>query len=82
MNAYLAFRATLLAVHRFNHNATAPITSILCPGLGTAVGLMPPARCASQMRMAHDWIIGGARPALTHIGLRQHHRIEFTMTRE
>lgn len=81
MNAYLAFRASLLAVQRFNRTADAPIRSLLCPGLGTAVGLMPPGRCASQMRMAHDWVLGDQRPPLSGVSLRTHQQIEYAMAR-
>lgn len=50
VNAYLAFRAVILAVEK--HNSTPgnePIRSVLCPGLGTAVGRMPAERCAYQV---------------------------------
>ena len=30
------------------------ITSVLCPGLGTAVGRMPVKQCAFQMRQAYE----------------------------
>lgn len=43
-NAYLAFRAALRVAE--DHPE---IESILCPGLGTAVGQMPHYRCARQM---------------------------------
>jgi O-acetyl-ADP-ribose deacetylase (regulator of RNase III) len=66
VNAYLAFRAALKAVAK--HNAQEPricaltgmahyqpqIKSILCPGLGTAVGNMNFAVCAAQMRAAYN----------------------------
>ncbi|XP_065907689.1 uncharacterized protein aq_987-like [Dysidea avara] len=61
VNAYLAFRCILREV--LAHNATAaerkvpPINSILCPGLGTAVGCMPHEKAAMQMRIAYDAII-------------------------
>ncbi|XP_060604663.1 uncharacterized protein LOC132757408 [Ruditapes philippinarum] len=52
-NAYLAFRAIILAVWKFNEsNPADPIRSVLCPGLGTAVGYMPRDRCAYQMLRA------------------------------
>jgi O-acetyl-ADP-ribose deacetylase (regulator of RNase III) len=54
VNAYVAFRAVLLAARR--HNASrpeVPIHSLLCPGLCTGVGAMPPRRCAAQMRVAY-----------------------------
>ncbi|XP_050392539.1 uncharacterized protein LOC126811114 [Patella vulgata] len=55
VNSYLAFRAVILAVKKFNTgNPTNPIKSVLCPGLGTAVGRMPADRCAYQMKNAFD----------------------------
>ncbi|CAG2202750.1 unnamed protein product [Mytilus edulis] len=48
-NAFLAFRATIIAVEKHNRNPeNEPIRSVLCPGLGTAVGRMPFDRCAFQ----------------------------------
>jgi len=57
LNAYLAFRAALLAIAA--HNAAQPsgqIRSLLVPGLGTGVGRMEPERCAAQMRLAYDQV--------------------------
>lgn len=57
VNAYLAFRAVIRAVKEHNkaeQNTQNQITSVLCPGLGTAVGRMPPRRCAFQMRQAFE----------------------------
>lgn len=51
-NAYLAFRAALIAVRRHNASNPQQIQSILCPGLGTAVGRMAPRTCARQMLAA------------------------------
>lgn len=53
VNAYLAMRAALLAVRR--HVQEPRIETLLCPGLGTAVGRMPPERAARQM--AHAWAV-------------------------
>jgi len=53
-NAYVAFRAILLSVRR--HNAIEgmkQIRSLLCSGLCTGIGAMPPRRCAAQMRIAY-----------------------------
>jgi O-acetyl-ADP-ribose deacetylase (regulator of RNase III) len=50
LNAYLAFRAALLACAR--HEAR--VASIVCCGLGTGIGAMEPARCAAQMRIAFE----------------------------
>ena len=77
VNPYMAFRATLQAVKKFNINAKIHadkenklwcdtekyipvepkvINSILCPGLGTAVGGMDVNIAAFQMRAAYDSI--------------------------
>ena len=61
VNAYLAFRAVLRAVMKYNQD-DAEIGSILCPGLGTAVGRMPPRRCALQMRQAYDEVLKNTTP--------------------
>jgi O-acetyl-ADP-ribose deacetylase (regulator of RNase III) len=52
-NAYVAFRAILLAVRRHNATNKRPIRSLLCPGLCTGVGAMPARRAAAQMRIAY-----------------------------
>jgi O-acetyl-ADP-ribose deacetylase (regulator of RNase III) len=55
VNAYLSFRAALLAVARHNAAAgTAAIRRLLVPGLGTGIGAMDARRCAAQMRIAFD----------------------------
>ncbi|MCO4746768.1 MAG: macro domain-containing protein [Proteobacteria bacterium] len=51
-NAYLAFRAALLAAEAHNGSGADAIETVLCPGLATAVGRMPAARCAYQMHAA------------------------------
>lgn len=62
INAYLAFRAVLLAVRRFNEaSPERRIDSLVCPGLGTGIGGMAPERCALQMRMAYRQVTGPAR---------------------
>ncbi len=55
LNAYLAFRAAMLAATR------AGVTSLVCCGLGTGIGAMEPQRCAVQMRMALLHASGPAR---------------------
>jgi O-acetyl-ADP-ribose deacetylase (regulator of RNase III) len=60
-NAYVAFRATLLAIRRYNEAHGARIRSVLAPGLGTGVGRMDPRRCAAQMRVAFDHVRKPAR---------------------
>ena len=57
VNAYLAFRAILLAIKRFNAEEKR-IDSIVCPGLGTGVGAMSDRKCALQMRLAYRQVLG------------------------
>jgi O-acetyl-ADP-ribose deacetylase (regulator of RNase III) len=57
VNAYLAFRASLIEIKMFNKKNTNKIESVLCPGLGTMIGLMPPTNCAIQMKYAYDSIL-------------------------
>ena len=47
VNAFLAFRAALKAARKHG------ITSVLCPGLATAIGKMAPTVCAKQMLEAY-----------------------------
>lgn len=58
-NAYLAFRATLIALKEFNARAETRIMSVLVPGLGTGEGRMPPGDCARQMKEAYDAVVLG-----------------------
>ncbi len=61
VNAYLAFRATLLAIRNFN--AEHPrIQSVVCPGLATGVGKMSEQKCAFQMKLALQQVIGPPEP--------------------
>ena len=55
LNAYLAFRAIVLACKR------ADLPSVVCCGLGTGIGAMEPQRAAVQMRMALLHATGPAR---------------------
>src|SRR5438093_714396 len=59
INAYLAMRAALVAVLRFNATATKRIRSLTVPGLCTGVGGMPAKETARQMRTAYDNVIAG-----------------------
>lgn len=68
IHVYLAFRAALLCARRFNASQPArPIRSLLCPGLGTAVGRLPAHECAQQMAEAFDVV---RRPAVVPATLR------------
>lgn len=70
INAYLAFRATLLAIKRFNQTfGHRVIESVVCSGLGTGIGAMPASRCAGQMLLAYKAMtLSGAigRPTSIH----------------
>jgi O-acetyl-ADP-ribose deacetylase (regulator of RNase III) len=58
INAYLAFRAILVAVENFNRQmGRREIDSLIVPGLATGVGGMSAAKCADQMRMAYQTIL-------------------------
>ena len=59
INAYLAFRAALIAVREANRRKPGMIRSVLCPGLCTFYGHMSPHKSARQMRFAHQLIAEG-----------------------
>jgi O-acetyl-ADP-ribose deacetylase (regulator of RNase III) len=64
LNAYLAFRAALVAVLRFNEqHPSSPIRSLMSSGLATGIGQMSPRRCAAQMRVAYAQVSKPARIA-------------------
>ena len=68
-NAYLAFRAALIAVRQHNLRHDKKIGALLCPGLGTAVGRMPLRQAAEQMALAYRLVELGesiAPPSLRH----------------
>jgi O-acetyl-ADP-ribose deacetylase (regulator of RNase III) len=69
INAYLAMRATLVAVLRHNAGAARPIRSLAIPGLGTGVGGIPSQEAAAQMRQAYDNVIGGRCRQVVHPAL-------------
>jgi O-acetyl-ADP-ribose deacetylase (regulator of RNase III) len=55
INAYLAFRAAIRAVKLHNREVPgAAIRTVMCPGLCTAIGRMPPDLCARQMAAAFE----------------------------
>ena len=58
LNAYLAFRAILVAIENFNKAAgERGIDSLACCGLGTGIGQIPPAKCAAHMLAAYKSMI-------------------------
>jgi O-acetyl-ADP-ribose deacetylase (regulator of RNase III) len=76
INAYLAMRAALVAVLRYNQGAGHPVRSLAVLGLCTGVGGMHPAEVASQMRAAYDSVVGGQwrqviSPAMAPYALRR-----------
>lgn len=53
-NAYLAFRAILVATLNLNRQQSRrEIDSLVCCGLGTGIGQISPDKCAAQMRIAY-----------------------------
>lgn len=72
VNAYLAFKASLKVA------SEAGIDSILCPGLGTAIGMMPYGTCAVQMYEAYRHF---QKPRFFDI-LSDPHRLHYAMLSE
>lgn len=59
INAYLSFRAALIAIienNKWFHSRE--ISSVLCPGMGTLTGKIPMDMAAKLMRAAYDAING------------------------
>jgi O-acetyl-ADP-ribose deacetylase (regulator of RNase III) len=55
INAYLAFRAILVAVENYNKSlGKQEIDSVVCCGLGTGIGKVTANKCAAQMRAAYQ----------------------------
>jgi O-acetyl-ADP-ribose deacetylase (regulator of RNase III) len=55
MNAYLAFRAILVAIENLNKaKGQREIDSLVCCGLGTGIGKVSATSCAKQMRAAYQ----------------------------
>ena len=62
LNAYIAFRAILIAINSFNESKPKrPIKSLICSGLGTGIGSMEATKCSAQMRAAYKLINEPAR---------------------
>ena len=62
LNAYIAFKAILIAINSFNESQPKKaIKSLVCSGLGTGIGSMEPTKCAAQMRAAYKLINEPAR---------------------
>jgi O-acetyl-ADP-ribose deacetylase (regulator of RNase III) len=54
VNAYLAFRAAIRTIKQHNREQPGAIRTVLCPGLCTAIGRMPPELAARQMAAAFE----------------------------
>tara|TARA_B110000003_G_scaffold160447_1_gene160555 strand:+ start:261 stop:866 length:606 start_codon:yes stop_codon:yes gene_type:complete len=62
LNAYITFRAILIAINSFNESKPKrTIKTLICSGLGTGIGSMEPTKCAAQMRIAYKLIKESAR---------------------
>lgn len=58
INAYIAFRAVLVAIENFNKKAgNRKIDSLVCSGLCTGVGGMTASKCAGQMHLAYKSVM-------------------------
>lgn len=79
LNAYLAFRAILVAVENFNRAAGGrPIDSLVCCGLGTGIGKVSAAKCARQMRAAYQCLKAPSRIA-SYQGIHEFHKALLVM---
>jgi len=76
MNAYLAFRATLVSIAKHNESDSDKIDSLVCPGLGTGIGSLPARRCAEQMKMAYFYATQEPRIS----GFNEAHALELRLT--
>jgi len=75
LNAYLAFRAILVAVENFNKaSGQRTIDSLVCCGLGTGIGKVAPTRCAAQMRVAYQLLRTPSRIPSFH-GIHELHKV-------
>lgn len=63
INAYLAMRAILLCLNKFNSENNDAIKSVAIPGLCTGIGRMTYPTCARQMRAAYDLANGSTSNA-------------------
>lgn len=61
LNPYLAFRAALLEVIKFNKVNDKKLTSLVCCGMGTGYGHVHPKRCAALMRAAYQTMLAPSR---------------------
>jgi O-acetyl-ADP-ribose deacetylase (regulator of RNase III) len=79
LNAYLAFRATLIAVIQHGMG-NPPIESIICPGLGTSVGQMPFNVCAKQMFYAYMVVVKKQRKEIDNLATAMN--LHFSLARD
>ena len=76
-NAYLAFRAILLAIAKFNESSLqTKICSLVCSGLGTGIGRLSPKQCAVQMKLAYETCLGEARIQRPHEIYKNHKKMK------
>jgi O-acetyl-ADP-ribose deacetylase (regulator of RNase III) len=66
INAYLAMRAALVAVLRYNAAGGRTVGHLAVPGPATGVGGMPWSDAAEQMRVAYDSVAGGRWRDVVH----------------
>lgn len=61
INAYLAFRAVLTTIIRYNTKNNNNIQTVLCPTFCTGAGCVDPINAAKQIRIAYDSVMHGTR---------------------
>lgn len=74
---YLAFWASLIAVHRHNRIEAREIKTLACPGLGTGTGGMNPLEAAIQLRLAYEHFKKPAKFINPTMAQERHERIHY-----
>lgn len=54
LNVYLAFRAALISIIRYNKTTELPISRLLVPGMGTGIGSLSAVKSALHIKHAYD----------------------------
>jgi O-acetyl-ADP-ribose deacetylase (regulator of RNase III) len=81
-NVYNAMRAMLLAVRKHNAEETQQIRTVVCPGLGSGVGMMTPQDAARQMATAYAHFVDPPTKADWRDAIDRHLRITMPIRRQ
>lgn len=76
LNVYYAFRSMLLTVMRYNETNSSPITSVVCPGMGTGIGGLSERKAAQQMAFAYKQLLEGNQQKSARLRLQENTELE------